>query len=598
MAAGLTLLSIREGFFSVAAGDNHTLFMTDALSVWGCGNNVYGQLGRAEEKDQAHALEPFSPLRGIAGLNGPVEVESISCGAEHSVALTTKGEVFSWGLNCEGQLGHANFKNIEAPYVVESLLPHSGKPEAPGAGAPDSSSTSAERKAPQLEEGVANSLLSYLKRTTGGQTTASRNIGMNSRGKSNESSSQRGVPQVFNKTVGGYTYMQDRLNRGGGSQVGIGPQNPTIDIGGLSRNSNIASKSRPLGGSATDIGAQNKFSKSMDFSNASKADGSQILADESNRSLLGITPRFLMQHSEQVVELACGAVHTLLRTNLGRVFASGFGGSFALGTEANHTTSKFEPVPSLYQHYHAIAKNIACGMYHSGCVAEDGRVFLWGMYTPSSRERDSLVYQSPTPLFGFGSPNSATNSSKSSSSRGGGGESSSIEKPNGPLVKRRLSSVQGGGGGQSGVMASTLAMGEHFTIIVSETGRLYSLGANSCGQLGVVLQNNEGEILEESPSPVQMTSIPKQISQVSCGLKHVLAISTDYQLYSWGHNGYGQLGFKSSSFVSKPTKVASFEDSQPFKVSCGSYHSVCLSYSKPRLSRNPEHEALEQAKQL
>ncbi len=166
--------------------------------------------------------------------------------------------------------------------------------------------------------------------------------------------------------------------------------------------------------------------------------------------------------------------------DMGRVFASGFGGSFALGTETNQTTSKFEPVPSLMQHYHAVAKNIACGMYHSGCVAEDGRVFLWGMYTPSSRERDSLVYTSPTPLFGFGSPSSATNSSKSSSSR----ESSTIDKPSGPMVKRRLSSVQGS---SSGVMASNLAMGEHFTIIVSETGRLYSLGANGSGQLGVLL---------------------------------------------------------------------------------------------------------------
>ncbi len=127
--------------------------------------------------------EPFTSLKAIAVLSGGVEVESISCGAEHSIALTTKGEVFSWGLNCEGQLGHGNFKNIDKPCLVEALLPNgSGKHE------PDSSSTSAERKGPpQLEEGVANSLLSYLKRTTGGASTGSRNTGMNSRGKSNDS---------------------------------------------------------------------------------------------------------------------------------------------------------------------------------------------------------------------------------------------------------------------------------------------------------------------------------------------------------------------------------------------------------------------------
>ena len=184
------------------------------------------------------------------------------------------------------QLGHGNFKNIDTPCIIEALLPNGNatKPE------PESSSTSAERKTPQLEEGVASSLLSYLKRTTGGSNSGSRNTGINSRGKSHES--QRVVPQFFNKTVGGYTYMQDRLGRG--TQMNV-QQNPTIDIGGLSRNNQISSKSRPLGGSTTDVGQSNKFSKSMDFSNASKADGSAILADESNRSLLGITPRFLMQ---------------------------------------------------------------------------------------------------------------------------------------------------------------------------------------------------------------------------------------------------------------------------------------------------------------
>ena len=98
------------------------------------------------------------------------------------------------------------------------------------------------------------------------------------------------------------------------------------------------------------------------------------------------------------------------------MFACGFGGSFALGTDSNETINKFEQVSSLIVTHHANAKKIACGMYHSGCVSEDGRVFIWGMYTKSSKDKENLIYACPTPLQGFGSVSSSTNSNKSSSS--------------------------------------------------------------------------------------------------------------------------------------------------------------------------------------
>ena len=45
-------------------------------------------------------------------------------GSEHSFALSTEGEVFSWGLNFKGQLGLGDFENRAEPTLVECIIPN------------------------------------------------------------------------------------------------------------------------------------------------------------------------------------------------------------------------------------------------------------------------------------------------------------------------------------------------------------------------------------------------------------------------------------------------------------------------------------------
>jgi len=42
---------------------------------------------------------------------------------------------------------------------------------------------------------------------------------------------------------------------------------------------------------------------------------------------------FVLRSKERVVQVACGAVHSMIRTNLDRVFSCGNGSTFALGHE-------------------------------------------------------------------------------------------------------------------------------------------------------------------------------------------------------------------------------------------------------------------------
>ncbi|XP_060774739.1 alsin isoform X1 [Neoarius graeffei] len=76
--------------------------------VWSWGRGQEGQLGHG---DVLPRLQPFC----IKGLSGK-EVVRVAAGALHSLALTAQSQVYSWGSNSFGQLGH-----MESPSTVPHL---------------------------------------------------------------------------------------------------------------------------------------------------------------------------------------------------------------------------------------------------------------------------------------------------------------------------------------------------------------------------------------------------------------------------------------------------------------------------------------------
>ena len=85
---------------AVACGHFHTLAVTRDGAVYAWGANDRGQLGLGRE---AGALVPAPTL--VAALAGHAIV-GVSAGAEHSLAVSATGEVFSWGAAANGRLGH------------------------------------------------------------------------------------------------------------------------------------------------------------------------------------------------------------------------------------------------------------------------------------------------------------------------------------------------------------------------------------------------------------------------------------------------------------------------------------------------------------
>ena len=96
---------------AVAAGEWHTcaLLADHTVSCWGQ-NDVNGQAG---DPGGTHLTLPH-PVAGVSG------VKAIAAGGWHTCALTTVGDVYCWGANYAGQLGHVG-PSTATPTKVDAI---------------------------------------------------------------------------------------------------------------------------------------------------------------------------------------------------------------------------------------------------------------------------------------------------------------------------------------------------------------------------------------------------------------------------------------------------------------------------------------------
>ncbi len=84
----------------VAAGNGFSLALTSQGKVFSWGSSSYGSLGRGMVGDSLFAVEVM-----FGGMLSGKTVVAIEAGGGHALALTSAGEVISWGYNADGQLG-------------------------------------------------------------------------------------------------------------------------------------------------------------------------------------------------------------------------------------------------------------------------------------------------------------------------------------------------------------------------------------------------------------------------------------------------------------------------------------------------------------
>jgi len=79
---------------------------------------------------------------------------------------------------------------------------------------------------------------------------------------------------------------------------------------------------------------------------------------------------YSLRVKEKVIQVACGAIHTLIRTNFDRIFSCGNGSTFALGHGTRDSLNQFKQIE--FTTDLGEIRTIACGLSHSGLVTGDG----------------------------------------------------------------------------------------------------------------------------------------------------------------------------------------------------------------------------------
>ncbi len=85
-----------EKIVMVSCGKEHSLALTESGSVFGWGHNYSGQLG----VNVRHSSEP------IIIVWNSLKIKKISCGRDHSLLLSRDGDIYAFGWNRWGEVGN------------------------------------------------------------------------------------------------------------------------------------------------------------------------------------------------------------------------------------------------------------------------------------------------------------------------------------------------------------------------------------------------------------------------------------------------------------------------------------------------------------
>ncbi len=99
---------------AVNSGGKHCLALSTEGDVFSWGEGDDGKLGH----DNKHSVDRPRVVEALRGK----DIVDISCGGAHSAAITSTGELYTWGKGRYGRLGHGDSDDHCKPKLVEALL--------------------------------------------------------------------------------------------------------------------------------------------------------------------------------------------------------------------------------------------------------------------------------------------------------------------------------------------------------------------------------------------------------------------------------------------------------------------------------------------
>lgn len=201
----------------------------------------------------------------------------------------------------------------------------------------------------------------------------------------------------------------------------------------------------------------------------------------------------------RVIDVACGSRHTLVLTEEGVVYGFGEGGMGQLGGDGG-------VVEGLLRGGHRIV-GVGAGDDFSVAVCEEGSVYTWG-HGGQGRLGHGRIIGGGVVRFLVGE---------------GGSWGDGVEW--GPRKVRGL----------QGVRVAKVFVGKHHVVAVDKEGRAFVWGSGRHFQLG---NGEEGDVYE----PVEGFTGLGKVERVAIGGTHSLVLTRGGRVYAVGMNGHGCLG--------------------------------------------------------
>jgi alpha-tubulin suppressor-like RCC1 family protein len=275
-----------------------------------------------------------------------------------------------------------------------------------------------------------------------------------------------------------------------------------------------------------------------------------------------------------ISQIASGNQHTMFLASNGKVYGVGYNcyGNLGLG----HTTQQNTPQEITYFTTNNInITQIECGFYHTMFIASDGKVYSCGYNGNGQLGLGNTTNQSTPQEITYFTNNGINITQVTSGGNhiifiASNGKVYGVGKnSNGNLglgdTTHRYTPVEITYFTNNGINIIKIVCGLNHTMFLASDGKIYGVGLNGYGQLGLehtTQQNTPQEITYFTTNNINIT-------QIECGFFHTMFIASDGKVYSCGYNGFGQLGLGNYTNQYTPVEITFLSDKINTYVTCG-----------------------------
>ena len=534
---------VNDSNIQVSLGYKFSVALKQDGTVWSWGQNNDGELGLGNTTE-------YSEPQQITDIKE--KITDVKTGYYHSIALTEKGEVYTWGYNGNGQLGNGTREDSLVPVKVTGLeniakvnaykymtiaLTQNGEVYAWGSG-----------------YGAKPVKLNFTRKII----DVSGNLVLAENRKAYNLDETKSYGKDLIKVVAGYNHYLGLTSDG---EVYAWGSNSYGQLG----NGNNTSSS-----TAVKVVTPDGKSNMTNIVDISAGDSYSIITDKDGKvytfGYYGDYRTANTVHSNKPVEIqdlyktelvaASEGGHTAIVDWDGNVYTVGLNDYGQLGLKDTTTRSKFEKIGELEISCEPARITLNVEESKDISLALSSSFNLKNNKQASGEVNKTIENETIASLAGNTVTGNAIGKTMLNATYEGiiGTLNTQIQKFNKNVEVEVLP--------KNGKVTPKVEAGDGFTVELKADGTVWSHGQNQYGQLGVGDTNsyNEPQKVKIIKNTIKnedgsKTEIEDTIKDISVGNYHVLALSETGKVYAWGYGEKGQLGTGSGYSDEEPVVV-------------------------------------------